>query len=112
MRELATVDEFDRYLAASGERVFFVFKHSTSCPVSAAAFGRVRSFEEDADTSYPEILLLKVIECRSVSDHVANKLGVKHESPQLILVRNGVSVWEASHGGIGAESMKESLGVS
>jgi bacillithiol system protein YtxJ len=62
----------------------FVFKHSTACPVSSRALIEVRG----ARGSLP-IFQVNVIEQRDLSDWVAKKLNIKHESPQLILVKDG-----------------------
>lgn len=51
--------------------------------------------------------VVKVIEDRPVSNEIAARLGVKHESPQAILVRSGKAVWHASHGRITAAALAE-----
>jgi bacillithiol system protein YtxJ len=62
----------------------FVFKHSTTCPVSARAAAVV----EELRTEIP-VYLIKVREQRELSNWVAKTYGVRHESPQLILIRDG-----------------------
>lgn len=97
------VEEVEGFLAAKGTGM--VFKHSTRCPVSAAAF---REFEEflSATAGIPAYLVL-VIEDRPVSRAVAEKLGVPHASPQAILVRDGAAAWTASHGAITREALRD-----
>jgi bacillithiol system protein YtxJ len=67
-----------------------VFKHSTTCPVSATAGQEVRSMETDLP-----IYWINVREQRELSNWVAETYGVTHESPQLILIRDGAAqkVW-------------------
>lgn len=76
----------------------FVFKNSTSCPVSARAADIVRNATYDTPLYW-----IDVIEQRAISNWVAEIYKVKHESPQLLLIANGqvVQVW--SHGRISSE---------
>ena len=62
--------------------------------------------EEKGSVSFREIV---VQEARSLSDLVARETGIRHESPQVILFRNGEAVWNTSHHGITAESLREAL---
>ena len=62
--------------------------------------------EERGSVSFREIV---VQEARSLSDLVARETGIRHESPQVILLRNGEAVWNTSHHGITAESLREAL---
>jgi bacillithiol system protein YtxJ len=68
----------------------FVYKHSTTCPISSSAGQEVRSMKSDLP-----IFWVNVREQRDLSNWVANTYGVTHESPQLILIRAGkpLKVW-------------------
>lgn len=81
-----------------------VYKHSTSCPVSATVIDDVLRFAEQSP-DWP-VYLLKVIEHRDLSDAVAERLGVRHASPQVLLLRQGRSVWDASHYAITAPALR------
>jgi len=109
MRALDTIEEWERLSADSKETPFFVFKHSTRCPISAAAYERVKSFLASSPTDCPEVWLVNVIESRPVSNAVAATLGLTHQSPQMILVRDRRPLWSASHHGITADSIREAL---
>ncbi|MCB0322860.1 MAG: DUF2847 family protein [Bdellovibrionales bacterium] len=80
----------------------YVFKHSTRCPISAAAASRVRQ----AESSLP-LYWVNVVEQRSLSNWIAAELQVRHESPQLILLRSGKveAVW--NHGQVGPQAFSE-----
>ena len=78
----------------------YVFKHSTRCGLSAAAARVVRSTDLDLPVYW-----INVIERRDLSDRVAARLGVRHESPQLIEVRAGVVIRALSHGEITAAAL-------
>lgn len=86
-----------------------MFKHSTTCPISARASDRVRKYEDGAGPDAPEIVMVKVIESRPVSNAIATQLGVTHQSPQMILIKDGAAVWNASHHLIQVESIEEAV---
>lgn len=82
-----------------------LFKHSTSCPVSWAAHSQINRFR----LKHPEVpvQILNVIKERPTSLKVAQITGIRHESPQVILVRNGEIVTSVSHGMITEEFISE-----
>ncbi len=108
-KELLTDANFDAALAASAERPVFIFKHSTQCAISSGAYGRIAKWLEEKGKDAPPLYLVKVIERRPVSQRIARKLKVKHESPQLILVAGKKPVWEASHDAIDAAAIEKAL---
>jgi bacillithiol system protein YtxJ len=85
------------------EKQFAVFKHSTRCSISSVAKNRL---ERDCDDS-TEVYYLDLLAFRSLSNHIAHVSGVPHESPQLIVFRDGKSVGNASHFEISADFLKE-----
>jgi bacillithiol system protein YtxJ len=106
--ELTTVEELDRALAESTGRPLLLFKHSLTCPISARGFQQFESYLEQPD---PNVIyrLIVVQNARSISNEAAARLGVKHETPQAILVRNGNPVWHASHMDITSEAIEEAI---
>ena len=97
VRDQATLNE-----ALEGDRAV-VYKHSTSCPVSAVVVDEVRRFGE-AHPDWP-VYLIKVIERRDLSDTVATRLAVPHASPQVLVIRDGRCVWHTSHYDITAQAL-------
>ena len=95
-------------MAQSEAAPVFVFKHSTSCPVSAAAHERVRAYIQQ-EGGAPDVRMVKVIETRPVSNLIAETLGVQHASPQIILVKGRKAVWHTSHSDITGAVMREAL---
>ena len=85
-----------------------IFKHSTRCSVSLMAKKR---FEHDWDAIPAEtsVYFLDLISNREVSNTIAQKFSVHHESPQLLLIKNGECIYETSHGEISAEELAEQL---
>ncbi len=67
-----------------------IFKHSTTCPISASAYQEMEQVDG-------EVNLIEVQNARSVSSEIATRIGIAHESPQVIVLRRGKAVWNASH---------------
>jgi bacillithiol system protein YtxJ len=90
------------------EDLAVVFKHSTACPVSWAAHAQVMKFMR----ACPEapVYLVPVIKERPFSQRIAAETGVRHESPQVIVLRKGAVVATASHGDITADELGEMVG--
>lgn len=96
-REITELNEWEALWENSGEKPVVVFKHSTTCPVSANALKEFESYLEDQPNSEPEYVLVKVIESRPVSNQIAVDTGVKHESPQILWIKNKEQQWNTSH---------------
>jgi len=87
------------------ESLFAVFKQSTRCSISSVAKNRV---ERDWDLDFP-IYYLDLIQYRSVSNLIASKSGIEHQSPQLIVLQQGKTIYDASHSSIIIADLKEEL---
>jgi bacillithiol system protein YtxJ len=73
-----------------------IFKHSTTCSISAMAKSRLeRSWDFSFDDMKP--YYLDLLNFRSISAAIAEKFDVYHESPQILLIRNGQCTYDASH---------------
>lgn len=115
LTELAALDEA---IASSSERPVLVYKHSTVCPVSARAAEHYHDFAdehadgdttEEASTPPPLFTQVMVIENRDLSNEIESRLGVRHESPQLLLIRDGNVAWHASHFSITSKDIRNAL---
>jgi bacillithiol system protein YtxJ len=112
MQELTAIQDLDAASAANGANPFFLFKHSTRCSISAAAYGRVTGYLDNAGAEHVPFYLIKVIESRPVSKEIERRYRITHESPQLILIKNGQAVWSASHSSITAKAITAALDAS
>lgn len=103
---LNAIDELDQLIQeASHEKTIVFFKHSTRCSISAMALNRIeQNWDLDPETVQP--VYLDLIQYRPISNAIAEKLAVQHESPQLIVVKNGQVKYHASHNQIDVESIK------
>jgi bacillithiol system protein YtxJ len=93
---LSDLDELDAAIAESRQRPVLLFKHSRTCGVSCEALDELHAHVEDSEgaASYK---LITVQSHRQLSNEAAARLGVRHETPQAILLRHGRPVWTASH---------------
>lgn len=93
---LNRAEQIGDLLAASYETPVLIFKHSVRCGVSSFVKNR---FEDDWRFSDEEIVpyYLDLIQYRDVSNLLARQLGVVHESPQILVLRDGECVFNASH---------------
>lgn len=105
VREVRSEDDVRQVL---GLPCALVLKHSTRCSVSARAFSIVGQFA-DENPGVP-VFIVPVIECRSVSNFLAASLNVRHQSPQVLLLRDGEVVWHASHFAIALQALNEAIG--
>lgn len=82
----------DSFFSASADGPVVLFNHDPYCPVSAAAYRRVAALPETS-----VIALVDVAHAKDVTAAIAQRIGIRHESPQVIVVRHGRAVWSASH---------------
>jgi bacillithiol system protein YtxJ len=106
LTEEAQLDAIDQQ---SAERPVLIFKHSTRCSISSAALHRLESGWSAADAGLGAIYYLDLIRFRSISNAIAGRYGVQHESPQVLVIRHGRCVHHASHFGITCAGSKEAL---
>ena len=107
---IADLDSLEAAIEESRVRPVLLFKHSRTCGVSCEALDEVHAHtgRADAGTSYR---MITVQSHQHVSDHAASRLGIRHETPQAILLKDGRPVWSASHFRITAETLSRVLGA-
>jgi len=88
--EIADLESLDRFVASLNGSAGVVFKHSNTCGVSSRAYTEMSKLELP-------IGIVIVQHARSVSDEVEKRWQVNHETPQVLIIKNGKSVWNASH---------------
>lgn len=100
--------ELDQVLADTARRPLLLFKHSLTCGTSAEALDELRS-HMDASGHDVHYAMVTVQRHRDVSQEVARRLGIRHETPQALLVRHGRVVWSASHFRLTAASVDRAI---
>lgn len=104
---LTSVEELETAIQQSNEKPVALFKHSTRCSISSMAKSRL---ERSWDLSEKvDIYYLDLIAFRPVSNKIAEVLNVTHESPQIILLKDGKAIYHTSHSDISVEGLAEQL---
>ena len=95
-------ETLDRLLTRSHKEPVILFKHSTTCPISASAYRQMSQVDRD-------VSLVVVQRARNVSNEIETRVGVRHESPQVVVVKNGEAVWTASHFDITSDAVERAV---
>lgn len=108
MKELAAAPDLDDALASPGTSV--LYKHSTRCGLCDETIAEVEAFA----ASHPEaaVYYLDLLAHRDVSDAIAERLGVRHESPQAVVVRAGKVVAVLNHRAIRAAALERAVAAA
>jgi len=99
---LNTIEQLDSIILESFQIPIVILKHSTRCSISVMALGRLdrSTFPDNA-----KFYLLDLLKYRDISAAIAERLQVHHESPQIIILRNGECIYDESHQGIRMEEI-------
>ena len=104
---LTSFNQLDEIMTVSNEKAVVIFKHSTRCSVSRMA---LKQFENEFDIKNGvDMYFLDLLEHRAISNEIASRFNVYHQSPQLLLIKDGKSVYDVSHSDIDAGELKEKL---
>lgn len=89
-------EDLEKAIELSYQHKIAIFKHSTSCFISRTI---LKNFEKEVDGAdkKPELYFLDLLAHRPISNKIAEDLGIRHESPQLIVIENGKPINSASH---------------
>lgn len=102
------LDELHRLIAESESRPVLLFKHSYTCGVSMEALDELVSHMNESATG-AQYAMVTVQTHRAVSNAVAKRLGVRHETPQALLIKDGKVVWSASHFRVTAAAVEDAI---
>lgn len=106
-KPLDSIEGWNTLLEASNDAPVVVFKHSTRCSISRMALKLTEQRWDLPAAVQP--FLLDLLNHREVSSAIAMDLNVEHQSPQLILIRDGKSVHHANHSSIDPVDLKTYL---
>jgi bacillithiol system protein YtxJ len=99
---VTSTEALEHLLTQSHDGPVVLFKHSTTCPISSAAYKQMSHLEAD-------VALIVVQSARDVSREIEARTGVEHESPQALVLRNGAVVWSASHWDVTADAVARAM---
>lgn len=108
-KNIDNLQDIDAVIQASFNKPQVIFKHSTTCSISQMAKGRLDRFnneENSIDFHYVDLLRL-----RPISNFIAEKFSVHHESPQVLLIKNGECTYDESHMGIVVDDILEQAAI-
>jgi bacillithiol system protein YtxJ len=88
----------------SAERPQIIFKHSTRCSISSVAKSRL---DRSSDPEGMDFYYLDLIRYRSISNKISELFEVHHESPQILLIKNGECIYDESHLSISIDEVKQ-----
>ena len=104
---LEDLGQLNEIINASEEKPVVIFKHSTRCSVSRMA---LKQFENEFNLQGKmDAYYLDLIENRAISNEIASKFGVVHQSPQLLVIKNGKCIYNISHSEIDALFLNQLL---
>lgn len=92
----------ENLLTDSRQKPVIVFKHSNACSISSRAYREMEKVED-------QVNILEVQSAREISRELAHITGVRHETPQVIVLRNGKAVWDASHFDVTASDVAKAI---
>lgn len=104
---LNSTEQLENIKKESENQPVIIFKHSTRCSISATALGRFERAWNDEKAGNIKPYYLDLISFRPISNQIAHEFNVEHESPQLLLIKNGKSIYHESHFGISFEELTE-----
>jgi len=94
----------EELIKASEERPVMIFKHSTRCSISDMVKNRL---ERETAPEGISFYFLDLIQHRDLSNRISERFSVHHESPQVLLIRNGECIYDESHNAISMAEIAE-----
>ena len=107
--KLESLDQIEEIKEKSKETAVVIFKHSTSCSISRASLDRLERNWKQEEMSAVKPFFLDLLNHREVSNQIAREFSVEHQSPQILLIENGVSVYDRSHFDINYQDLWEEV---
>ena len=102
-RQLTDLGQLNEIVDASTEKIVVIFKHSTRCSISRMV---LKQFENDFDLQEKVIpYFLDLLEHREISNAIASRFEVQHQSPQVIVIKDGKAIYNASHESIAVDKL-------
>ena len=107
--QLNAIEQLDQIDALSNTQAVLLFKHSTRCSISDAAISMFEREWTEEDSSKMKPYYLDLIAYRPVSNAIAERYHVEHESPQVLVIKNGKCVYNESHMNIRVNALREQM---
>lgn len=95
--KLTDENQLTTIIEESHNQPIMILKHSTTCSISATALSRLERAWKDEDARNLKPYYLDLLKLRPISNKIADKFEVEHESPQIIIIKDGKAIYDASH---------------
>jgi bacillithiol system protein YtxJ len=105
---LTDLNQLDEIAMYSNDMTVIIFKHSIRCSISMMAKNRLDSTWTDPSTNV-KLYYLDLIKFRPISNEIENRFGIKHESPQILLIKNGKCTFSVTHGNINSNVIQKAI---
>jgi bacillithiol system protein YtxJ len=102
---IEAVEEQEKLRELLQAETVVIYKHSPRCSISRRTFVQMQDFA--AQRPDIPVVMIDVVSQRELSDLIAQELKIRHKSPQAIVVKQGVAVWDASHFSIRAKVLSD-----
>lgn len=106
---LENPEQLNQLIQESAEKNILIFKHSTRCNISRATLDRFERNWKDEEVPTLKPYFLDLLSYRHISNAIADQFQVEHQSPQVLIIRNGKSVYDNSHYGIDFSAIREKV---
>ncbi len=107
--ELASAEQLDAIITASATKPQIIFKHSTRCSISTMAKSRLERASKPDELPF---YYLDLLSYRPISNKIAEVFDVEHQSPQVLVIKNGECVYTESHSGISMDEILDKAGMN
>ena len=108
-KNLNNEQTLDHIKEISHQRPVVIFKHSTRCSISSAAWNRLQRTWNNDGIKETDLYYLDLISYRSISNEIEDLFGVEHQSPQILLIENGMCTYHTSHLNISFDEVKKRI---
>ncbi len=109
--KLESTDQLNE-IQQSKDQFVLIFKHSTTCSISRTALDRFQRHWNPEAMKGVTPYYLDLLAHRDISNQIARNFSVEHQSPQLLVIRNGQSIYDRSHFDIDFKSVQELISKS
>ncbi len=97
---LESVADLENLKQVSQQQKILIYKHSNRCSICSTALERLEKNWQEADSKTLKPYFIDVVAQRPISNQVAKDFNIRHESPQVLIIENGVCKYQSSHLGI------------
>lgn len=94
---LTSKNQLENIIAESATEPIVIFKHSISCSISRTALDRLERNWKGGELAHIKPYFLDLLSYREISNYIAETFDVEHQSPQVLIISNGKSVYDRSH---------------